>query len=189
MKRQGGVTLSGKLDDYAESRATVGSRPGTGHGETARMQLTPAAQVLPTEAGASLPPAWQAVEASWLAAQASPHTRRHYATSWTAFCYFMDADYDPRRITSDDVNAWIASLRTRGLAKSTIVSRVAACASLFDFVTKHAPELLTDAAVTCASTPSATRPSGGRAFNPTAPAGRWPMRRCSARWARSTPTA
>ena len=57
----------------------------------------------------------------------------------------MDADYDPRRITSDDVNAWIASLRTRGRAASTIVSRVAACASLFDFVTKHAPEFLTDA--------------------------------------------
>jgi len=48
---------------------------------------------------------WSAVVAAWLAAQASPHTRRHYATSWTAFAQFMGDDFDPLRITSDDVNA------------------------------------------------------------------------------------
>jgi len=90
------------------------------------------------------PAVWQAIESAWLAAQASPHTRRHYRTSWRIFSEFMGADCDPRRITSDDVNAWIASLWARGQAGNTIVSRVAACASLFDFVAQHAPELFTD---------------------------------------------
>ena len=91
-----------------------------------------------------LPPPWQATELAWVAAQASPNTRRHYRTSWVAFQQFMGGDADPLRITSDDVNAWIASLRARGQAASTIASRVAACASLFDFIARHAPELLTD---------------------------------------------
>ena len=56
----------------------------------------------------------------------------------------MGGDADPLRITSDDVNAWIASLRPHGLAASTIAWRVAACDSLFDFIARHAPELLTD---------------------------------------------
>ena len=92
----------------------------------------------------SLPPPWQATELAWVAAQASPNTRRHYRTSWVAFQQFMGGDADPLRITSDDVNAWIASLRARGQAASTIASRVAACASLFDFIARHTPELLTD---------------------------------------------
>jgi len=96
------------------------------------------------EQPSSRPAAWQVIESSWLAAQASPHTRRHYSISWRAFSEFMGADCDPRRITSDDANAWIASLRARGQAGNTIVSRVAACASLFDFVAQHAPEWLTD---------------------------------------------
>jgi site-specific recombinase XerD len=91
-----------------------------------------------------LPTPWQATELAWVAAQASPNTRRHYRTSWVAFQQFMGGDADPLRITSDDVNAWIASLRARGQAASTIASRVAACASLFDFIAHHAPELLTD---------------------------------------------
>jgi integrase len=56
----------------------------------------------------------------------------------------MGTDCDPRCITSDDANAWIASLRARGQSASTIISRVAACASLYDFIARHAPELLTD---------------------------------------------
>jgi len=101
----------------------------------------------PTTCGtpSALPPAaWPAAERAWLAAQASPHTRRHYRTSWAAFRQFMGEECDPRRVTSDDVNAWIASLRARGQAASTIVSRVAACASLYAFITRHAPELLTN---------------------------------------------
>jgi len=85
------------------------------------------------------PADWQAVESSWLAAQVSPHTRRHYRTSWRAFSEFMGTDCDPRCITSDDANAWIASLRARGQSASTIISRVAACASLYDFIARHAP--------------------------------------------------
>lgn len=91
-----------------------------------------------------LPAAWRAAEQAWLAAQGSPHTRRHYRTSWAAFREFMGEDTDPRQVTSDDVNAWIASLRLRDRAASTIVSRVAACASLYDFIASHAPELLTN---------------------------------------------
>ena len=115
-----------------------------------RMQAPPAVETRSDQAatghGAPGSPqrTWSAVVADWLAAQASPHTRRHYATSWTAFAQFMGDDCDPLRITSDDVNAWIASLRARGQAASTTVSRVAACASLCDFIARHAPELLTD---------------------------------------------
>ncbi len=103
----------------------------------------------PAAAGTWTPPdpllsAWPAAERAWLAGQASPHTRRHYRTSWAAFRQFMGADCDPQRVTSDDVNAWIASLRARGQAASTIVSRVAACASLYDCIAHQAPELLTD---------------------------------------------
>jgi len=97
------------------------------------------------ELSSARPGAWQAAESAWLAAQVSPHTRRHYHVSWRAFCAFIGADCDPRAITSDDVNAWIASLRARGQAATTIVTRVAACASLCDFVSRHAPDLLTDA--------------------------------------------
>lgn len=91
-----------------------------------------------------LPAAWRAAEQAWLATQASPHTQRHYRTSWAAFRQFMGVDTDPRTVTSDDANAWIASLRAHGRAPSTIVSRVAACASLYDFVAGYAPELLTN---------------------------------------------
>lgn len=90
------------------------------------------------------PDAWYVAEQAWLAAQASPHTRRHYRTSWTAFRHFMGEDADLRAVTSDDANAWIASLRAQGRAPSTVVSRIAACASLYDFVAGYAPELLTN---------------------------------------------
>lgn len=91
-----------------------------------------------------LPAAWHAAEQAWLAAQASPHTQRHYRTSWAAFRQFMGEDTDPRTVASDDANAWIASLRAQGRAPSTIASRIAACASLYDFVAGYAPELLTN---------------------------------------------
>jgi site-specific recombinase XerD len=119
----------------------------TGRGDGSRMVLSLPTRT-PPAAGATepdaLPATWQAAERAWLAAHASPHTRRHYRTSWGAFCQFMGEDSDPCRIASDDVNAWIASLRAHGRAASTIVSRVAACASLYDFVAGHVPELLTN---------------------------------------------
>lgn len=121
--------------------------PGACHGGGSRTALSWAAGTPPAARGAQtapLPAAWHAAERAWLAAQASPHTRRHYRTSWAAFCEFIGDDGDPLRITSDDVNAWIASLHAHGRATSTIVSRVAACASLYDFVAGQAPELLTN---------------------------------------------
>ena len=49
----------------------------------------------------------------------------------------MGEDADPRTVTSDDANAWIARLRAHGRAPSTILSRIAARASLYDFVAKQ----------------------------------------------------
>ena len=104
--------------------------------------------VLDIRSGQAIPASpqhtWPAIVAAWAAAQASPHTCRHYCCSWAAFLEFLGTDGEPGRITSDDVNAWTAILRARGQAASTIVSRLAACASLFDFIAQHAPELVTD---------------------------------------------
>jgi len=99
-------------------------------------------QTSPERAIQSIHSAWEAIVAAWLDAQASPHTRRSYETAWNAFHRFLDAE--PWLTTSDDVNAWIGTLRASGQARATIASRLAACANLFDYVTRAAPALLVD---------------------------------------------
>ncbi len=89
------------------------------------------------------PGAWRAVVTAWRSTLASPHTRRSYETAWATFSRFLDGE--PWAATSDDVNAWIASLRASGQARATIANRLAACASLYDYVARAAPELLLDA--------------------------------------------
>ncbi len=143
------VTSCARTGRGVATPGAPGDLPAPGHGAGSRLTLPPADHARPAAAGTRTPPdplpsAWPAAERAWLTGQVSPHTRRHYRTSWAAFRQFMGADCDPHRITSDDVNAWIASLRARGQAASTIVSRLAACASLYDFIARQAPELLTD---------------------------------------------
>jgi site-specific recombinase XerD len=145
MNQRNQVKPGARPERHDGALASAERSPGACHDDGSRTALSSAARTPPAAGGAEtapLPAAWHAAERAWLAAQASPHTRRHYRTSWAAFCEFVGDNGDPLHITSDDVNAWIASLRAHGRAASTIVSRVAACASLYDFVVGYAPELL-----------------------------------------------
>lgn len=96
----------------------------------------------PDRGGSSAQPAWQELVMAWRDTQNSPHTRRSYMIAWNAFSRFLEAD--PSTATVDDVSAWIGSMQASGQAQATIAARLAACASLYDYVVRTAPALLVD---------------------------------------------
>jgi len=76
------------------------------------------------------PEVWSVAFESWLASKAE-NTQRSYRQAWNDL--MASAGDEPWRMGSSAIETWIASMRTRDLAESTIAARLAAVSSFFRF--------------------------------------------------------
>lgn len=77
---------------------------------------------------------WAQAYNLWLNSRASHHTRRAYASAWSAF-----QDHSgklPWEITRADIARWLDAQRAAGLSASTINQRLAALSSFFNYASQ-----------------------------------------------------
>lgn len=77
--------------------------------------------------------------AEWFAEIDNPRTRRAYQNDLADFCGFvgLTGTEEFRAVTRGHALSWRAQLEQRGLAGATIRSKLAALASLFDYLLEN----------------------------------------------------
>lgn len=74
---------------------------------------------------------WMSVRRDWLDSRRSPNTRRSYEYALQAFLQAVGKP--PGEATRADAMAWMREMERRGLTRTTIVQRLAAVSSFYEF--------------------------------------------------------
>lgn len=121
------------MNNQAESPGSYGTEVLTG------LEITPVLgpEILVGEVVTFVPGhvdrmhAWVEAFELWLASRRSPHTRRVHRRTWETFLAYTGKSF--WEITRADVARWIDEQRQLGLAEPTLMQRVAALSSFYEY--------------------------------------------------------